>query len=212
MIGVIDYGMGNIQSVVNAFQRIGADVGVVTTARQIAESEGIILPGVGAFNQAMENLSKQNLVSQIQKSVESGVPLLGICLGLQLLAESSEEFGYHEGLGLMPGVVSRIPENPGCRVPHIGWNEVKIASLENNFLFAGIENSDCFYFVHSYALSCDSKYVSGITHHGSEITASIQHKNIFATQFHPEKSQTNGLKLLRNFKKYVENNCVVNNG
>ena len=203
MIGIVDYGMGNIQSVRNAFVRLGSSVRIVTSGREIAECRGLVLPGVGAFHMAMQNLSQMGLIPSIQQVVAQGTPLLGICLGLQLLAESSEEHGQHEGLGLIPGRVRRIPVSPGHRLPHIGWNTVSLRPRTDDVLFAGIKNESAYYFVHSFMLDCEARYVTAVTDHGGPVTAAVQSGSIFAVQFHPEKSQTNGLRLLKNFVRQV---------
>lgn len=197
MIGIVDYGMGNIQSVLNSFARAGSEARIVTSGRELAECGGIVLPGVGAFSKAMENLRNQGLVEPLKRASADGVPLMGICLGLQLLAESSEEHGSHEGLGIVPGHVRRVPVTPGHRLPHIGWNQVRIRPGADGF--EGIKDGSCFYFVHSYMMECDPRYVAATTDHGCEVTAAIQARNVFATQFHPEKSQAVGLQLIRNF-------------
>lgn len=203
MIGVIDYGMGNIQSVLNALEKVGSPARIVTTSEAMEDCGGLVLPGVGAFSKAMDNLAGMGLVGAIRKSVESGTPLLGICLGLQLLAEESDEHGRHEGLGIIPGRVRRLPVAPGYRLPHIGWNEVKLTPLGDAGMFAGIKDDSTFYFVHSYMLECDPKFIAATTDHGCTVTAAVQSGAVYAAQFHPEKSQANGLRLLRNFVRRV---------
>jgi glutamine amidotransferase len=203
MIGIIDYGMGNIQSVQNAFERLGSPVRIVTSGRELAACDGLVLPGVGAFSKAMDNLRANDLVGPLKEQVASGKPLLGICLGLQLLADASEEFGVHEGLGLIPGRVRLIPVGAEFRLPHIGWNGVSIRAQSGQGLFAGIEDASAFYFVHSFMLECDPAYVTATTNHGCEVVAAVQRGNVYAAQFHPEKSQTNGLRVLKNFVQQV---------
>lgn len=212
MIGIIDYGMGNIQSVQNAFERVGGKVEIVSTGAALAACEGLVLPGVGAFSKAMENLTKRGLIEPLKRRVADGVPLLGICLGLQLLADSSEEFGDHRGLGLIPGRVRLIPIRPGFQLPHIGWNTVEYTAPTDGGLFKGVKDGGSFYFVHSYMLDCDSKFVTAVTGHGARVTAAIQHGNVFAAQFHPEKSQSNGLRMLKNFVQVVADRENVCNG
>jgi glutamine amidotransferase len=203
MIGIIDYGMGNIQSVLNAFERLGHSAQIVTTGRQLKECTGMVLPGVGAFSKAIENLHKMDLVEPIKDVVAAKTPLLGICLGLQLLADESEEYGKHKGLGLIPGQVRMLPVKSGYHLPHIGWNEVKISPRVDEGIFKGIKEDSCFYFVHSFMLECDPKFITAVTDHGCTVTAAIQRGLVFAAQFHPEKSQANGLRLLKNFIERV---------
>jgi glutamine amidotransferase len=204
MLGIVDYGMGNIQSVINAFDFIGQEVVVVSAPQELMRCKGLVLPGVGAFGEAMKNLESNKLVGPLRHLVlEKGRPILGICLGLQLLAESSEEFGLHKGLAMIPGHVRKISEIKQYRLPHIGWNEVKISQLNKSNLLNGIDEKASFYFVHSYMIDCDEKYVLGSTFHGSLIPSIIQKNNVYATQFHPEKSQSNGLQLIRNFSDIV---------
>jgi glutamine amidotransferase len=212
MIGIIDYEMGNIQSVRNAFLRVGGNVEIVTTVESLTSCEGLVLPGVGAFSKAMENLAKLGLVESIKRKVANGTPLLGVCLGLQLLADSSEEFGDHPGLGLIPGRVRRIPVKPGHHLPHIGWNSVKYTNPQETGIFKGVADDSAFYFVHSYMFDCDPSFVTAVTNHGARVTAAIQRGNIYAAQFHPEKSQTNGLRLLKNFVGLVAEQKKVNHG
>ncbi len=204
MIGVIDYGMGNIQSVLNAFARIGTPARTVTSGPDLAGCEALVLPGVGAFSKAMSNLRAAGMVDGIRGRVADGVPLLGICLGLQLLADESEEHGRHAGLGIIPGRVRTIPVPAGYHLPHIGWNGVSITPQGHGGLFAGVPEGSCFYFVHTYALECDSRFVAATTDHGVPIVAAVQSGSVWAAQFHPEKSQANGFRLLRNFVQHVE--------
>jgi glutamine amidotransferase len=151
----------------------------------------------------MENLRTLKLIGPLRRKVEEGTPLLGICLGLQLLAEVSEEFGTHQGLGLIPGRVRLIPVQPGYHLPHIGWNVVRYTATPGSGLFHGVKDGGSFYFVHSYMIECDPKYITAITDHGGRVTAAVQYGNIFASQFHPEKSQSNGLRMLKNFIRCV---------
>lgn len=199
MIGIIDYGMGNIKSVANGIISAGSGVKVVNDPAEIRDCSSLVLPGVGAFRQAMENLRSARLIDPIKGSVRDGVPILGVCLGMQLLAESSEEFGVTKGLGLVEGDVVAIPPNTDIRLPHMGWNEVEKTCLTDNHLLHGISDNSCFYFVHSFMLQTKEEYLSSVTFHGSKISASLEFGNIFATQFHPEKSHTNGARLLKNF-------------
>ena len=209
MIGIIDYGMGNIKSVANGIISAGGVVKVVNDPAEIRDCSSLVLPGVGAFRQAMENLSSAKFIEPIQGSVRDGMPILGVCLGMQLLAESSEEFGVTKGLGLVEGDGVAIPPSVDIRLPHIGWNEVEKTCRADNHLFYGIPDNSCFYFVHSFMLQTKEEYLSSVTNHGCRIPASLEVGNIFATQFHPEKSQTNGARLLENFVG-ISNNYRVN--
>jgi glutamine amidotransferase len=197
-ITIIDYGMGNLQSVRNAIKQIGFHSEVSNNPMSFMHSDALILPGVGAFGEAMNNLKRLRIVEPLRDAVLNfQKPLLGICLGMQLLADRSEELGDHEGLSLIPGSVRKIPENRFLRLPHIGWNEISVHKL--NPLFNNIEERSAFYFVHSYQFECESKYVSATADYGKNITAAVQSDNIFGTQFHPERSQSKGLHVLRNF-------------
>lgn len=202
-IDIVDYGMGNVQSVRNAFERLGCEVRVSGEPSALAEADALVLPGVGAFGEAMNNLRERQLIEPLRAAVlTQGKPLLGICLGMQLLADSSAERGSHAGLGLIPGHVREIPVAPGYRLPHIGWNDVVIRLGEP--LFDKLPEKSAFYFVHSYCFECDSRYVAGTTDYGANIVAAVQRERIFGVQFHPERSQRKGLRLLRNFVDFVE--------
>lgn len=194
MIAVIDYGMGNLRSVEKALEHLGFKP-IITSEKNIIDSAShLILPGVGAFRDAMKNLTELDLIETIIKNVKKGKPLLGICLGMQVLFEQSEEFGIHEGIGLLKGKVKRFDE--GLKVPHMGWNTVTL-QRENPLIK---EDRQYFYFVHSYfVLPEDKSIVLGTTEYGGDFTSFIAKENIFATQFHPEKSQAQGLALLKNF-------------
>lgn len=202
MIALLDYGAGNLKSVANACAAIGADVIVTTDTKIVRKSSGVILPGVGAFAEGMERLREMGMISVLEEEViGKRKPYLGICLGLQFLAERSEEHGEHDGFGWIRGTVKKIaPDDPACKVPHIGWNTVTVK--HPSVLYEGLGADPVFYFVHSFALEVspeDGACVTGTTEHGGTIIASIEKENIFAVQFHPEKSQTAGLKLLTNF-------------
>lgn len=196
--------MGNITSVENAMTRLNCKVQVTNDLDEIRNSDGLILPGVGAFGKAVENLKALNLIDTIKEVViERKKPILGICLGMQLLADVSYERGNFEGLGLIPGEVKKINiEGKKLLLPHVGWNPVKINP--ESLAYKDIDNNSSFYFVHTYHYECEEKYISGKVSYGDLITASIQKDNIFGVQFHPEKSQTNGLILLHNFKTEVQ--------
>jgi len=194
-IAIINYNMGNIRSVENALKKLPVEVALASDARTIEEADAVILPGVGAFSDAMKNLYRMGLVEAIKRAVVQK-PFLGICLGLQLLFDYSLEDGKTEGLKVFAGSVERIPA--GVKVPHMGWNSIEM--LKKSPVFEGIGNGEYFYFVHSYHAVCkDRSIVSSVTRHGIEIVSSIECGNVFAFQFHPEKSSGAGLKMLGNF-------------
>jgi len=205
MIAVIDYGMGNLRSVQKALEFVGAKVIVTHDPDLILSADSVVLPGVGAFKDCMANLNKLSLIEPIRKFIDSEKPFLGICLGLQVLFEESEEYGPVPGLGILPGKVvkfidgsSDTRKGPQIKIPHMGWNQVKVK--KNAPLFAGVGDSPYFYFVHSYyVVPEDPEMVATVTHYGIEFVSGIQHKNIYAFQFHPEKSQTLGLSILERF-------------
>jgi glutamine amidotransferase len=200
-IVVIDYGMGNLGSVCNALAAAGASPVVAHDPEALEGSDALILPGVGAFGAGMENLRARGFIPALRRAVlEHGKPFLGICLGMQLLADSGTEHGFHAGLGFVPGRVERLnlPENGDCRLPHIGWNNLSIRRHDG--LYADLPDGENFYFVHSYVFNADDPAVGSATcHHGVEFTASLEVGNISAVQFHPEKSHRAGLKLLGNW-------------
>lgn len=198
MIAIIDYGAGNIKSVEKALQLLGQEIKVTEDGDEILSADKVILPGVGAFGDAMENLRKRGLDQIIRKVTEKGTPFLGICLGLQLLFERSEEAPGVDGLGILKGEILRIPEKPGMKIPHMGWNSLH---LENNGqLFRGINEGAYVYFVHSYYLrATEEKIVKASAEYCTHIHASVEKDNIFACQFHPEKSSEVGLQILKNF-------------
>ncbi len=198
-IAIIDYNIGNIKSVSNAFTKISARVKVTSSPKIIRNACAIVLPGVGAFGDGMKNLEFFNLVGCLKSEIKNK-PFLGICLGLQVLFEYSKENGSTEGLGIFKGHVDRIPG--GVKIPHIGWNQVNIIK-KNSVIFNGIQDRENFYFAHSYYVICeDEKIISGTTEYGGALTASVEKENIFALQFHPEKSSFKGLKVLENFWNY----------
>ena len=197
MIAIIDYDAGNIKSVEKALQYLGEEAVITRDAGEILMADKVILPGVGAFGDAMEKLNRYGLVPVIHEVVEKGIPFLGICLGLQLMFESSEEAPRVEGLGLLKGKIVRIPEGDGLKVPHMGWNSLSFP--KEGRLFAGIPENSYVYFVHSYYLQAEEDIVTATAEYGVTIHASVEKGNVFACQFHPEKSSTVGLKILDNF-------------
>ena len=198
MIGVVDYGMGNLRSVLNALESVEAPARLVATPTEAREAERLILPGVGAFGAAMDRLEEQGLAESLPGLVADGRPLLGICLGMQLLADSSAEHGERAGLGLIPGEVVRIETDPPLRVPHVGWNDAAI--VRDTPLLRGMSDPPTFYFVHSYVFeAADPGAVTATTDHGRALTACVEGDGVYGAQFHPEKSQRDGLTLLRNF-------------
>ena len=203
MIAIIDYDMGNLKSVAKAFEKVGAIATVTRDPKVLADASHVVLPGVGAFKDCMRNLEAYGLIDPIAMAVASGKPFLGICLGLQLLFDESNEFGVHKGLGLIPGRVVRFPSSKDefgmeLKVPHMGWNEVEKA--KESPLLEGVTDGAYFYFVHSYyAVPADAAVTLTRTGYGVSFTSSIAKDNVFACQFHPEKSQKAGLRVLKNF-------------
>ena len=198
MIAIIDYDAGNIKSVEKVLQHLGQEAVITKDRDVILSSDKVILPGVGSFGDAMEKLRKYKLDQVIYDVVDKKIPFLGICLGLQLLFESSEETPGVTGLGLLKGKILRIPDCDGLKIPHMGWNSIEIK--EGSRLFTGIPNQSYVYFVHSYYLKAEEEAdVAASTHYSVDIHASVEHDNIFACQFHPEKSSEVGLKILQNF-------------
>ena len=198
MIQIVDYGMGNLRSVQKAFERLSVPAAICNNPAELADCDRLVLPGVGAFRDAIAELRRQGFVEPIQEHLSAGKPFLGICLGLQLLFDVSYEDGTWEGLGIIPGKVVRFPEDSQLKVPHMGWN--KVAAAPGCPLFAGIPAESFFYFVHSYyVVPHDERVVAGRTDYGVQFASVVQQGNLFATQFHPEKSQAYGLQLLKNF-------------
>lgn len=200
MIAIVDYGVGNLFSLKSSLRVIGAEVQVTGDAEVIRNSEKIILPGVGAFEDAIRKLRETGLDKVIVEEAENGKPLLGICLGMQMLFEKSYEYGEHQGLGLISGSVKPIAPviTEGLKVPHIGWNGL-IFSKEKSVLYRYLKEGECVYFVHSFAaMDCDTA-VTAMAEYGAMLTASVEKKNVYGTQFHPEKSGEVGLKILKAF-------------
>lgn len=203
-IAIIDYGMGNLKSVKKALLALDFKAEITADPEDILKADKVILPGVGAFRDAIQALNETSLSEAIREVVKKGTPLLGICLGMQLMFDKSYEYGEYEGLGLLPGEIIHFkPENmlqehgERLKVPHMGWNNLEIVKADP--LFKGIEDGSSVYFVHSYYLETSEDIVSGYTTYGSHIAVAAQKDNIFATQFHPEKSGTIGLQILKNF-------------
>ncbi len=198
MLAIVDYGMGNLRSVQKGFAKVGMEAAVVNTPEDIGRASAVVLPGVGAFRDCMRNLEELGLAGPIIRSIESGKPFLGICLGLQLLFSESHEFGVHKGLGVFKGKVLRFPGNSGLKVPHMGWNTINIKNRPP--VLSGVPDGSSFYFVHSYYVAPeDQSIVAATTEYGIEYTSMVWKDNIFAVQFHPEKSQSMGLEILRAF-------------
>ncbi len=197
-IVIVDYGMANLRSVQKAFRNFGHDAHISGEPNQIAEAMKVVLPGVGAFRDAIARLREAGLDRPIQEHIHRGKPFLGICLGLQLLFTTSHEDGVHQGLNLFEGEVVRFPASPGLKVPHMGWNQLRIVRPEQ--MLRGVQDGDAVYFVHSYhVVPRDPSIIATRTDYAEPFVSAIRHENVFATQFHPEKSQRVGLAILRNF-------------
>lgn len=198
MIAIIDYEMGNLRSVQKAFEKVGHAATVTSDPAVLAEAKKIVLPGVGAFRDAIAALKQRKLVEPIRAAIEGGKPFLGICLGLQLLFDKSFEDGEYDGLGIVPGTVVRFEVPPEFKVPHMGWNQLKFRRRPP--IFEGVEDGAHFYFVHSYYVAPrDESVVATETDYAAPFCSSIWRERLFAVQFHPEKSQSSGLRLLKNF-------------
>jgi glutamine amidotransferase len=206
MIAIIDSGIANLRSVEKGLARVGGEAEIVEDPRRLRDAAGIVLPGVGAFADGIAKLAARGYIQALRQAIEQGKPVLGICLGLHFLFSESEEFGLHKGLDLLPGRVRRFaddvpdPVAPGARlkVPHMGWNRVRVERPVP--ILSGLPQDPYFYFVHSYYVEpADPGVVAGTTEYGIRFTSVIWRDNLFATQFHPEKSQASGLQLLRNF-------------
>ncbi len=205
MIKIVDYGMGNLRSVQKAFEKLGAEAAICANPAELAGAEKLVLPGVGAFRDAIHELRRTALDNPVRDHIAAGRPFFGICLGLQLLFDVSYEDGAWEGLGIIPGKVVRFTDQPDLKIPHMGWNTLEIAGSHR--LFEGIANGSSVYFVHSYyVVPKDESLIAARSEHGTVFTAAIARDNLFATQFHPEKSQAVGLKLLSNFAKLKAGN------
>jgi glutamine amidotransferase len=202
-VAIVDYGMGNLGSVCRALEKLGARATVAGTPAALAEADRVVLPGVGSFADGMARLREGGWVDALRAQAQAGTPMLGICLGMQLLATTGTEFGTHAGLDLVPGTVSRLDEL-GCgeRIPHVGWNDIRLAPAPGE-LFAGIPDGADFYFVHSFAFApATAADVCARVEYGIEFAAAVRRDNVFGTQFHPEKSSRAGARVLRNFLDY----------
>ena len=198
MVAIIDYDAGNLRSVEKALEALGAETVVTRDPEVIAGSSRVILPGVGSFGDAMERLNQYGLPDVIRRTVSGNKPFLGICLGLQLLFEESEESPGVPGLGILKGKILKIPQTEGLKIPHMGWNSLNLKP--DSRLFAGIRDQEYVYFVHSYYLKAqEERQVAATTWYGTEIHAAVEAGNVFACQFHPEKSGDTGLRILKNF-------------
>lgn len=200
MIAVVDYGMGNLRSVQKGLEKVGCSAFITNRGEEIMRARGAVLPGVGAFGDAMNNIRSLGLEKVLKDYVNSGRPFLGICLGLHLMFEGGEEHGWHHGFGFLPGKIVRLPE--GLKVPHMGWNQVRRAREEK--ILDGIPDSSYFYFVHSYYAQVDDPQIIGaVTDYGTDVPAIVSRDNLIGIQFHPEKSSELGLKILQNFGELV---------
>jgi imidazole glycerol-phosphate synthase subunit HisH len=198
MIKIVDYGMGNLRSVQKAFEKIGADAQVVSSPADLEGAEKLVLPGVGAFRDAIAELKRTGLDRPVREHIAADKPFLGICLGLQLLFDVSYEDGQWEGLGVLPGKVVRFADQPDLKIPHMGWNSLEFAQPSR--IFEGVPEGSSVYFVHSYyVVPEDESVIAARTEHGTSFVSAVAKNNLFATQFHPEKSQSVGLRLLTNF-------------
>jgi len=201
VIAIVDYGMGNLRSVEKGFLKVGVDAKIVSDPASVDDAKGVVLPGVGAFRDCIRNLTDASLTDSIIKAIRKGKPFLGICLGLQVLFSESEEFGICKGLDVFRGRVVRFPQSE-LKVPHMGWNSVKI--LRRPPILDGISEEGYFYFVHSfYVVPQDPGIIATTTDYGGDFTSMVWKDNIFATQFHPEKSQELGLRILHGFGEFV---------
>jgi glutamine amidotransferase len=198
MIKIVDYGMGNLRSVQKAFEKIGAEAVIVTRPADVEGAQKLVLPGVGAFRDAIHELRRTQLDRPVREHIAADRPFLGICLGLQLLFDVSYEDGQWEGLGILGGKVVRFADQPDLKIPHMGWNTLEFAKPSR--LFDGVPPGSSYYFVHSYYVVPDEESViAARTEHGTRFVSAVARNNLFATQFHPEKSQSLGLRLLKNF-------------
>jgi len=204
MIAIVDYNMGNLGSVMNAFIKVGSNATLLSDPDDLSKYDRVVLPGVGAFGDAMQHLNHSGMDQAIKEFAATGKPLMGTCLGMQLLFDDSQEFGSSQGLGLIPGSVVPFESSKfdtSLKVPHMGWNEMFIDADKNGALFANLPNDFYLYFVHSYHAQCEEKYITGKTHYGYSFPSAVQKDNIYGFQPHPEKSHNTGLKIIENFAK-----------
>jgi len=201
-LAIVDYGMGNLRSVEKACHRIGVPAAITADPDHVAAAQAVVVPGVGAFGKAMDNLQASGLIEPVKQAIQRGRPFLGICLGLQILFDESDEFGPVAGLGVLPGRVVRFPADPALKVPHMGWNTVEQRSPAPPL--AGLTRGSMCYFVHSYYVAPDQREViAATTDHGLTFTSAVWRSNVFASQFHPEKSGAAGLSVLEHFARWA---------
>lgn len=200
MITILDYSVNNLRSVQKAFEHLGHATRVTSRPEELLQAEKVVLPGVGAFGEAMKNLGQRQLIEPLLKLVNDGVPVLGVCLGMQLLFDESEELGVHRGLGVVAGRVARFPDVPGLKVPHMGWSRLHFCRASR--LFDGLDEGEMAYFVHSYhVVPEDQGVIAAVGDHGGQFVAGFERENVMGAQFHPEKSSVAGLKILNNFAR-----------
>ncbi len=199
MITILDYSVNNLRSVQKAFEHLGHQTLVTSDPDVVSRAEKLVLPGVGAFGEAMRNLRAKNLVEPICEAVSSGKTVMGVCLGMQLLFDWSEELGLHQGLGILEGKIEKFPASPGLKVPHMGWSGLEFP--RESKLFAGLNQGEMCYFVHSYHAVCEAEIVAARAHHGAQFVAGVERENVMGAQFHPEKSSAAGLRILDNFAR-----------
>ena len=197
MIAIVDYDAGNTFNVLKAFAHLGVDTVLTADPEVILNSDGVVLPGVGAFKAAMDTLVERKLVDVLKQVAEKNIPLLGICLGMQLLFDSSTEYGLTEGLGLIPGTVEALPADLGLMIPHMGWNQNLVKN--HSSIFADVADREYTYFVHSYYAKCDDQYITTTADYGVDVPGIVERDSVYGMQFHPEKSAHVGLNLLRTF-------------
>ena len=197
MIAIVDYDAGNTFNVQKAFAHLGVDTVLTADPEVILNSDGVVLPGVGAFKAAMDTLEERKLVDVLKQVAEKNIPLLGICLGMQLLFDSSTEYGLTEGLGLIPGTVEALPADLGLMIPHMGWNQNLVKN--HSSIFADVADREYTYFVHSYYAKCDDQYITTTADYGVDVPGIVERDSVYGMQFHPEKSAHVGLNLLRTF-------------
>ncbi|EOI04900.1 imidazole glycerol phosphate synthase, glutamine amidotransferase subunit [Enterococcus moraviensis ATCC BAA-383] len=206
MIIIIDYDTGNTRNVQKALEYVGLESKISADPDEIVKANGLILPGVGAFSLAMEELKKRGLISVIQEVAQKGMPILGVCLGMQLLLEGSMENGFTAGLGLIEGLCEKLPDDPDLPVPHMGWNQLIVT---NQTLLTKEVDEQYVYFVHSYYVDCEPDKIDALVEYSIKVPAMISSGNIYGTQFHPEKSSDVGLRILRGFKEVVDHVCFT---